>query len=86
MVSAAGSVTGTAAPPVERRARLISDHDVFLFREGTHSRLYEKLGAHLVQTDRGRAVHFAVWAPNAEAVSVIGDFNDWDAARQARDT
>ena len=81
MVSAAGSVTGTAAPPVERRARLISDHDVFLFREGTHSRLYEKLGAHLVQTDGGRAVHFAVWAPNAEAVSVIGDFNDWDAAR-----
>jgi 1,4-alpha-glucan branching enzyme len=69
----------TAATPVARRAHLISDHDIFLFREGTHYRLHEKLGAHLIEN--GRAVHFAVWAPNAEAVSVIGDFNGWDAGR-----
>jgi 1,4-alpha-glucan branching enzyme len=80
-VNAGPSAAGTtAATPVARRPYLISDHDIFLFREGTHYRLHEKLGAHLV--DNGRAVHFAVWAPNAEAVSVIGDFNGWDAGRQ----
>ena len=59
----------------------ITDHDVFLFKEGTHYRLYDKLGAHLVVVDGEAAVHFAVWAPNAEAVSVIGDFNGWDPSR-----
>jgi len=59
----------------------LSDHDIYLFREGTHTRLYEKLGAHVVE-DRGETgVSFAVWAPNAESVSVMGDFNDWDRAR-----
>ena len=56
---------------------LLSDQDLYLFNEGTHLRLWEKLGAHPV--DGG--VYFAVWAPNAEHVSVIGDFNDWDPAR-----
>ncbi len=54
---------------------LFSPDDGFLFREGTHGRLYEKLGAH-PQSD---GVRFAVWAPNAVRVSVIGDFNDWDS-------
>ena len=54
----------------------LGEHDLYLFNEGTHSRLYEKLGAHL-QPSGG--VHFAVWAPNAQYVSVIGDFNQWDA-------
>jgi len=54
----------------------ISEHDVYLFREGTHTRLYEFLGCHL-SADGAR---FAVWAPNAQAVAVIGDFNGWDAA------
>jgi 1,4-alpha-glucan branching enzyme len=55
----------------------LSGHDLYLFREGTHSRLYEKLGAHVVAD----AVEFAVWAPNAASVAVIGDFNGWDPRR-----
>ncbi len=51
-----------------------TDHDVYLYREGTHSRLYEKLGCHL----HAQGAHFAVWAPNARRVSVIGDFNGWN--------
>src|SRR6478736_6242742 len=53
----------------------ISGHDHYLFREGTHTRLYEKLGAHLVA---GGGTRFAVWAPNARSVAVVGDFNGWD--------
>jgi 1,4-alpha-glucan branching enzyme len=52
----------------------LTGHDQYLFREGTHSRLHEKLGAHPVPG----GVEFAVWAPNAESVSVIGDWNGWD--------
>jgi 1,4-alpha-glucan branching enzyme len=52
----------------------LTGHDLYLFREGTHSRLYEKLGAH-VEPD---GTQFAVWAPNAAQVSVVGDFNGWD--------
>jgi 1,4-alpha-glucan branching enzyme len=59
----------------------LSDHDVYLFREGTHTRLYERLGAHLCDERGESGVAFAVWAPNAESVSVIGDFNHWDRAR-----
>jgi len=54
-----------------------TDHDVYLLKEGSHFRLYEKLGAHLMTVDGEVGVLFAVWAPNAKAVSVIGDFNDW---------
>ncbi|HEY6925720.1 MAG TPA: hypothetical protein VI653_19725, partial [Steroidobacteraceae bacterium] len=61
------------AAVVERTVTL-TGHDQYLFREGTHSRLYEKLGAHFV----GDATHFAVWAPNAQSVSVVGDWNSWD--------
>ena len=53
------------------------EHDAYLFREGTHTRLYERLGCHL-DAKRGGS-HFAVWAPNARAVSVIGDWNGWRA-------
>ena len=56
----------------------LTDFDLYLFAEGTHHRAYEKLGAHLVEREGRRGVHFAVWAPNAESVSVIGDFNDWN--------
>ncbi|MDI6745522.1 MAG: 1,4-alpha-glucan branching protein GlgB [Rhodocyclaceae bacterium] len=58
----------------------LSEHDIFLFKEGTHARLAEKLGAHLTHRDGQHGVHFAVWAPNAAAVSVIGDFNGWNKA------
>ncbi|MCF8178436.1 MAG: 1,4-alpha-glucan branching protein GlgB [Sulfuritalea sp.] len=57
---------------------VLTDHDIFLFKEGTHARLSEKLGAHLTTRDGRNGVHFAVWAPNAVAVSVKGDFNGWD--------
>jgi 1,4-alpha-glucan branching enzyme len=57
---------------------LLGDVDLHLFNEGTHARLWEHLGAHLVEDAGGRAgVWFGVWAPNAAAVSVIGDWNDW---------
>jgi len=60
---------------------VLTDHDIYLFREGTHVRAYEKLGAHPISAAEGAAgTHFAVWAPNAAAVSVVGDFNGWNPA------
>jgi 1,4-alpha-glucan branching enzyme len=56
----------------------LSEFDLYLIGEGTHYRAYEKLGAHLTETEGRRGVHFAVWAPNAKLVSVIGEFNDWN--------
>ena len=61
----------------------LTDQDVYLFREGTHTRLYEKMGAHPQVVGGERGVAFAVWAPSAEAVSVVGDFNGWDRSRHA---
>jgi 1,4-alpha-glucan branching enzyme len=58
---------------------LFSQDDLHLFNEGTHFRLYEKLGAHQVTVDGKEGTYFAVWAPNAKQVSVVGDFNDWDS-------
>ncbi|MFM6932034.1 MAG: 1,4-alpha-glucan branching enzyme, partial [Novosphingobium sp.] len=55
--------------------------DDFLIAEGTHLRLFDKLGAHLIDHQGASGVHFAVWAPNARFVSVVGDFNDWDHRR-----
>ena len=56
----------------------ISEFDLYLLAEGTHYRAYEKLGAHLTGKDGKRGVQFAVWAPNAKRVSIIGDFNNWN--------
>ncbi len=58
----------------------LTDHDIYLFREGTHVRAYEKLGAHPLsrRPDREQGTHFSVWAPNAANVSVVGDFNGWN--------
>ncbi|HEX8598107.1 MAG TPA: 1,4-alpha-glucan branching protein GlgB [Chloroflexia bacterium] len=58
----------------------LSDFDLHLIREGNHFRTYEKLGAHVLEVNGVRGVHFAVWAPNAQRVSVVGDFNRWDAS------
>lgn len=63
----------------DSKARILTDFDLYLIGEGSHYRKYEKLGAHLMETEEAGGVHFAVWAPNAESVSVIGDFNGWDA-------
>ena len=58
---------------------MLTDFDLYLFGEGTQHRAFEKLGAHRRQVGDTSGVHFAVWAPNADAVSVIGDFNGWNA-------
>ena len=55
----------------------LTDFDLHLLAEGTHYRTYNKLGAHLAELDGQPGTHFAVWAPNAKEVSVIGDFNGW---------
>jgi 1,4-alpha-glucan branching enzyme len=59
----------------------LSDFDLYLFGEGKHHRLYEKLGAHPTEIDGRSGVYFAVWAPQADRVSIVGDFNDWDSDR-----
>jgi 1,4-alpha-glucan branching enzyme len=56
---------------------LVTDYDLYLLREGKHCRLYEKLGSHEMELDGVQGTHFAVWAPNAKHVDVIGDFNGW---------
>jgi 1,4-alpha-glucan branching enzyme len=58
----------------------LSEYDLYLLAEGTHNRAYEKLGAHMSERNGHRGVQFAVWAPNAEHVSVIGDFNHWNSS------
>ncbi len=64
-----------------RFGRYLTDFDLHLIGEGTHYRTFEKLGAHHIHLDGVGGVHFAVWAPNAERVSVVGPFNDWDGRR-----
>jgi 1,4-alpha-glucan branching enzyme len=64
-----------------RNFSLFSDSDYYLFNEGTHRRIYEKLGAHPVQSSGLNGVNFAVWAPNARYISVIGSFNSWEAGQ-----
>lgn len=56
---------------------LFTDFDIDLFKAGKHYKLYEKLGAHLIEVDGVKGVYFAVWAPTAKSVSVVGDFNYW---------
>ncbi|MGH3089576.1 MAG: 1,4-alpha-glucan branching protein GlgB [Rubrobacteraceae bacterium] len=60
---------------------ITSDHDLYLFGEGNHNRLYEMLGAHPTRMEGIEGVRFAVWAPNARRVSVVGGFNHWDGRR-----
>ncbi len=57
----------------------LTDFDKYLLGEGTHERTYEKMGAHLAELNGESGVHFAVWAPNAREVAIMGDFNDWSA-------
>jgi 1,4-alpha-glucan branching enzyme len=64
-----------------RFPRLISDFDLHIHGEGTQYESYRTMGAHLVECQGVRGVRFVVWAPNAEVISVVGDFNDWDERR-----
>jgi 1,4-alpha-glucan branching enzyme len=57
--------------------------DDYYIREGSHLRLFDKLGAHPLHHEGADGVHFAVWAPNARRVSVVGDFNAWDGRRHS---
>ena len=57
--------------------RAITKDDCYLFGEGTHYEIYEKLGAHVTEIDGVKGTYFAVWAPHATNVSVIGEFNNW---------
>ncbi len=66
------SPTMTAAP------QLLTEQDLYLFNEGSHYRIYDKMGAHLASHNGQNGAIFSVWAPNARSVSVVGDFNGWE--------
>jgi 1,4-alpha-glucan branching enzyme len=69
--------------PVSFDASLLTQDDLYLFNEGTHYRLYNKLGAHPLTVNGTHGTYFAVWAPNAAEVAVMGEFNHWDKASHA---
>jgi 1,4-alpha-glucan branching enzyme len=77
---AAGSVSWEAEDPY-RFPSLLGDLDVYLMAEGSHRRIFDRLGAHPRAIEGVDGVAFAVWAPNAKRVSVVGDFNQWDGRR-----
>lgn len=59
----------------------LSEYDLYLFGQGNHHKIYEKLGAHVLVREGVKGVQFAVWAPNARNVSIVGDFNDWHGGK-----
>ena len=69
--------TETAPAPVRYDVSLLTENDLYLFNEGSHYRIYEKLGAHTIESGGVVGTCFSVWAPNAREVSVIGSFNQW---------
>ncbi len=62
----------------EHASTLLTSFDLHLFNEGKHNRLFEKFGAHLTELDGKQGTYFAVWAPDAERISIVGDFNGWN--------
>jgi 1,4-alpha-glucan branching enzyme len=62
----------------DQDSTLLTSYDLHLFNEGNHNRLFEKFGAHLTEVDGRHGTYFAVWAPDAERISVVGDFNGWN--------
>jgi len=85
---AAARISGHPPEPVKEPAMpathtpsLLGDQDLHFFNEGTHAQLHTKLGAHLTTVDGVAGTLFAVWAPNAAAVSVVGDFNQWQGGK-----
>lgn len=93
----AGTVSVNKQVPVRYRARrgdaewavtdpysfgpVLGPMDDYYVREGSHLRLFDKMGAHWIKHEGAQGIHFAVWAPNAQRVSVVGDFNGWDGRR-----
>ncbi|MCO6437338.1 MAG: 1,4-alpha-glucan branching protein GlgB [Phycisphaerae bacterium] len=75
------SIVDTVDQPPTSRNSLLTEDDIYLFNEGRHFDLYNKLGAHVVESGGRSLTHFGVWAPNAREVSVIGPFNDWTPGR-----
>jgi len=72
------SLSKVRTQPVNYEVTRLTDDDLYLFNEGSHYRLYDKLGAHPMNMDGVEGTYFAVWAPNARQVFVIGEFNGWD--------
>ena len=78
---------GSNGPPSESPVQTgdkqpwFGPQDLYLFNEGSHLKLYDKFGAHPSTSGGVPGFHFAVWAPNADYVSIVGDFNDWDRGR-----
>lgn len=70
-------VTEDKGMVVENLNEFITEYDIYLFREGKHFSLHDKLGAHVIEHKGTRGTFFAVWAPNAASVTVIGNFNGW---------
>jgi 1,4-alpha-glucan branching enzyme len=64
--------------PVRYNVSLLTAEDFYLFNEGSHYRIYDKMGAHVVESNGTTGTVFGVWAPNARQVSVIGSFNGWN--------
>lgn len=62
---------------------LFTEQDIYLFKQGSHFKLFDKMGSHAMEVDGIKGVYFSVWAPNARHVSVIGNFNDWDPRAHA---
>ena len=74
-------VSKPAKSQIARSQPILGELDLHLFGEGRHELIYEKLGAHVFTQDGVKGVSFAVWAPAAAQVSVVGNFNDWDGTR-----
>jgi 1,4-alpha-glucan branching enzyme len=88
MAKKAKSTQAAAEQPVQQQNKVESlsrftDFDIGLFKSGTHFRLYEKLGSHVMEHNGVTGTYFAVWAPNARFVSVIGNFNGWNKGEHA---
>ena len=78
---AANDVTEWEYDDAYRFGPVLGEMDEYLLGEGTHRRMWQVLGAHLIAHEGTAGVHFAVWAPHAQRVSVVGDFNLWDGRR-----
>lgn len=71
-------VEGLSQESPPREPNILTENDIFLFNQGNHFRIYERMGAHPMEIDGSKGTYFAVWAPNAQRVSVVGDFNNWN--------